>query len=246
MVQAVRRVGSFSDRRGQDGWLGHPKRRKIIHELIARKVTWLLLFEIGCITCLIVSRSVLLNNVPMEIEFTYCGFMVLLIGFEKAQWQPFPFMRNLEQDEFVKVLTLGVVWQLLWLSFVARLLCFVTPISMIGIPQLPVTIAVSLHAGITEESMKVGITYVGGLIAFRVKPSYKMTGLAISGITASAIWALLHFLNGYPPVVIVLLFLTGIGLIALVFWKKNYLPVVLAHALVDFIILAKNAPCFLQ
>ena len=103
--------------------------------------------------------------------------------------------------------------------------------SIISLSDFPFAIARGLHAGITEESMKVAITNFGAWTTRKSSPRVRRIAVGVAGTFAVAFWAIPHyFLNRYPPLAIVLLFFTGMGIFSLICWKKNYLPTVLGHA----------------
>jgi hypothetical protein len=198
----------------------------------------LLFYELAYVSAIVLTGSPLQ---PMGLLLVYLACMIILVALERTRFQPFPFLRPLDQDGYIFVASLMFGSSLFFNSVIPHLLGFRSHESVIGISTFPDYVVVALHAGISEESMKVAMISIGALVARKSRQSIRRIVIWVFGALVVALWASMHyFLNGFPLVITVLLGLSGMCAFGLIYWKGNYLPVIVGHTAWDIFAFASG------
>jgi hypothetical protein len=226
--------------------------KETVRRATYRKVPYLILCETLCTLWLFLSDQFLLIT---QWWYFVLGFvsLALLAILEHDAALPLPFMDQLGSGAFV-----GAFFLLFAGLFLAEVLGsvaygflqslqLVQPVRSGLTPYLTVA-SLSVHAGVSEESFKVLLT---NLVAkpfrkvFRKKWSKRMDRwiVFVVGTGAVTVWALMHV--PYVAAESILgVFLAGMLCLVAVILSRNYLPVVVAHVLYDFLVWLPLASVF--
>jgi len=165
------------------------------------------------------------------------GSVAILALLETRQKLPLPFVNHLPMKDCLCIF--GI-------SFLAAFTARVLGLSVQAFPEiaslahLSCRIAFDVNVGITEESGKIVLTNGAALALRRMlgDARWNMLGRFIvlaTGSGAVVLWVWMHPLRSYGVGYFVSLLVSGIAYFLLIFWKRNYLPIVATHALYDFI-----------
>lgn len=212
----------------------------ILKRATYRKMPYLILCEAAATALIYFSnqRSLLVTRW----WYFALGFvmLVLLAALEHRPELPLPFADHLTSTELVSLPLLG--FAVMFLGDIVTALVFehLQGLSLASVSNYG--LGLSLHAGISEESFKVGLTNIPVIVLrkrFFKTRSRKMDSaiIILVGTGAVAVWAWMHvqFAN-FSPESTFAAFLGGMGLFLILLASKNYLPLVAGHTLYDLFI----------
>jgi hypothetical protein len=168
------------------------------------------------------------------------GSLILLAALEHRQDLPLPFMDRVPYETILVVSLIG--FAAIFLSGIVTSLVspFFRGLSLAFVSNFGV--GLSLHAGLSEESFKVGLTNIAVIIirkTFAKTRSKKIDSaiVVLVGTGAVAVWAWMHAQFAYFSAESTFtVFVSGMALFLLLLLSRNYLPIVGAHILYDFLI----------
>jgi hypothetical protein len=209
----------------------HSEGEKVIKRVVHRLIPYLILYEA------IFASWLYFNNRPVlttswSLFALGLGSLISLALLEHRQNASLPFMNHLGAKDFLLlfVLALGGPILIMVLGRIA--------VTALTSSSYYYDIAWFANVGILEESYKVALTNLVAIPfqwAFREKRSERLNRVILYTV-GSAIVAFWVWRHDYPIKIAVLVFLSGMLYFGLIVWKRNYLPVVLAHISYDLIV----------
>jgi hypothetical protein len=158
----------------------------------------------------------------------YVSLLFLAYLDQKKTTVPFPFLVEISISDCIAYASLAYVSTWFLGSF--------SPLRSILIHGNPL---IAINAGITEESFKVVLTNLLACLLFKRISRMDVRRVAVwaAGIISAVVWGFLHMLSrGYDIEFVQAAIFVGVAYFAIVYHKRNCVPVVFGHALYNMIL----------